>query len=186
MARGPTKQANAAVNNENRVAGNLEGRSNTLFDTLEPQLTSEATNPQGYGAKDLAATNTAAQQSIGGSTAGAVGSGNVMAARTRNRGGFSAAADEAARSGQRELSQRATEIQGQNAQLKENQRQAGLSGLQGLYGTNLSGSLAAMGLVPGTINAETNAGKSGWFQNFLGLLSALNPGYSKGGGVTVG
>src|SRR5690348_6118108 len=129
MARGAQKQAAAAVNNENKVSGDLGSKATSLEDTLIPQYESEITNPQGFGNSSLNAMNTAAQQSTGGATAGAVGAMARAAARTRNRGGYQAGADEAVRSGQREGSQRAVEIQGENAKLKEAQREGGLAGL---------------------------------------------------------
>lgn len=114
--------------------------------------------------------NTASQQSIGGATAGAVGQGNLTAARTRNRGGFTGALDEAVRGGQRQLSENALGIQGENANLKEQQRQTALGSLQQLYGSNVQAQLAAMGLTPGTIGQWTNAAQA----TTNGVLGGIN------------
>jgi hypothetical protein len=62
-----------------------------LFGSLAPQLTAEATNPQGYGAPTLAKIDTANKQTAGGTQAGAVGQGALLAARTRNAGTADAA-----------------------------------------------------------------------------------------------
>ena len=79
----------------NQMSGFYKGRSNAVFNTLFPSLQKELVNPHGFGS-DMNAINTANQQSIGGSVAGAVGQGNLQAARTGNAGAFAPALDEAA------------------------------------------------------------------------------------------
>lgn len=151
-----------------------------LFNSLEPEFQAEISNPTGYGPSGLAAMNTAAQQSTGGSVAGAVGQGNLTAARTRNAGGFKTALDESAREGMRRNSQLATEITGQNEKLKQEQSSEGLRGLSGLYGQNMSEILGALGAENNALGQETgannsyvNAGNSGWLQNTMGVLNTL-------------
>lgn len=153
------KASNAAVTKSNQLADLYTGGAQGLRSTLEPQLEADVRNPTGYGASGLAAMNTAAQQSAGGAVAGATGAMGRAAARTRNAGGYAAAGDEAAREGARSASQRSVEIAGSNEQLKQQQRQSALKGLQGLYGTDVGASLESMGLIPGEINAGTNAAK---------------------------
>lgn len=196
MARGAQKQAQQGFDqskktfaNTQDVYGGAKSTSNDLYKQLFPMLEREATNPEGYAPQDLAAQRTAAEQSIGGATAGAVGEGGLAAARTRNAGGFQSAGDEAVRSGERELSQRAVETEANNANLKESKRQAGLGGLASLYGTNMQTMLSSLGLGNqsteagvGATNALTQAGQSGWFQNMLGAINALKPSGSFGGG----
>lgn len=113
---------------------------------MAPSLTEQFKNPQGFSDKDLAAMNTASQQSIGGSVAGTVGQGNLEAARTRNAGGFTEALDEAARSGQRQNSQNAVGIAANNALEKEKNKNIALAGLTGIYGQNVGATLGALGL----------------------------------------
>jgi hypothetical protein len=186
MARGATNQANKTFGEAQSAFNTGTNRANALYGQLMPILQGEATNPQGYSPKDLGAMNTASQQSVGGSTAGAVGEGNLAAARTRNAGAFAPALDEAAREGGRTLSQNALEIQGKNADLKQKQQQAGISGLGSLYGQNSDELLKALGLGNEATNTAINSGKSGWFQNMLGLITALKPGGSVGGGQQAG
>src|SRR5579863_3800897 len=123
MARQAQNNAQNTYNAASGVAGTSTGNASTLFSQLEPEFAAEVTNPTGYGASGLAAMNTAAQQSTGGSVAGQVGQGNLMAARTRNAGAFAPSADASARAGMRQNSQLATEITGQNEQLKQQQKQ---------------------------------------------------------------
>ena len=92
------------------------------------------------------------------------------------------------RSGGRQLSENALQVQGANADLKQQQQQAGLKGLEGLYGQNSQDMLSALGLQNQSTNALTQDGQSGWFQNMTGLIAALKPGGGGGGvpGVTGG
>ena len=129
----------------NQLSGTTAGRANRTYNTLFPTLQRNLINPQGFG-KDLGAINTASQQSIGGSVAGAVGQGNLQAARTRNAGGFAPALDEAVRSGQRQLSQNALGVQENNAYLKNEQQQGAIRALGSLYGENMGDTLRALGL----------------------------------------
>jgi hypothetical protein len=86
------------------------------------------------------------------------------------------------RSGQRANSQNAVGISASNENLKQAQKQAGLAGLSDLYGSQQSEQLGALGQGNNATNAGTEAGKSGWYQNFLGTLAALKPTGSAGGG----
>lgn len=176
MARGMQDQANKTYKESNQVFTGSQQNSNDLYKQLFPMLQAEATNPTGYNPKDLVAMNTASQQSVGGGTASAVGDLGLAAARTRNAGGFAPAEDEAVRSGQRQLSENALGIQGANADLKEKQKQLGISGLSGLYGQNTGDMLAALGLQNQSTGVGTEAGKSGWFQNMTDMIRALSPG----------
>lgn len=173
MARGQTDQANKTYKESNQVYTGANANSQDLYKQLMPQYQSEATAPTGYDPKDIAAMTTAGQQSVGGSTAGAVGDLDLQAARTGNAGGFAPAEDEAVRSGQRQLSANALGIQGANADLKQQQKQAGLSGLASLYGGNTANMLSALGLQNQSTQTGTQAGQSGWFQNMTGLVGAL-------------
>ena len=175
MSRNQQKQANQTFGESTNVYNQDSGNASALYNSLFPQFTAEATNPQGFTPGDKASMDTATQQSVGGSTAGAVGQGNLTAARTRNSGGLDTALDASVRSGQQTLSSDALGVENEDAMLKESNRQAGLQGLSGLYGTNQSGMLSALGLGNQATNAGTQAGQSGWFQNFLGLMNAEKP-----------
>ncbi len=200
MARAAQNQAKQNFNNSQDTFGQAKGdaagfggNASHIYGTLEPQLEAEAANPQGYGQVDLNAMNTAVGQSTGGATAGAKGEGYLDAARTGNRGGFQTALDESAREGMRTNANAALNIQGKNAELKEKQKQLALAGLGNLYGENSGNELKALGLENESIGAgnqsigeENQAGQSGWFQNLIAGLKALNPGYSKSGGFSAG
>ena len=182
MSRDAQNQAKKTFKESQGVFGDSQGNAKDLYSKILPVYEGEATNPQGFAKEDLAAMNTASGQSVGGATAGAVGEGNLEAARTRNAGGFAPALDEAVRSGERTLSTNALDVQGKNAALREMNRQAGISGLSSLYSGKMGAMLSALGLGNQSTNALTDAGKSGWFQNMTSLISSLKPGGSMGGG----
>jgi len=138
MGRGITKSALQGSGNAAAAGETANLRGQNIYNELFPQLSGEATNPQGYGIQGLNAMNTANQQSIGGSNAAAVGEGNQMAARTRNVGAFQPAESEAQRQGGRQLSQNALGIQQANENQRQSQQQRALSALQGLYGTEMN------------------------------------------------
>ena len=176
MARG-SQTANTAATTAQSNSNALMGNANALYSSLAPELQSEAAHPQGFAPADRAAMDTAAQQSAGGSMAGAVGQGALLGARTRNAGAPAAAIGAAARGAGEDLSKRAVETQVANAGLKEKQRQSALSGLQGLTGTETGAAGQQLGIVPGAVNANTSAAEQSWdWAKFLGapLLSAAS------------
>jgi hypothetical protein len=176
MARG-SKAAQAGadfgVGNAKTLGGNAQG----LYSTLAPSLTSEALAPPGMSEKDLAAINTAGQQSEGGSMAGAVGQGGLLAARTRNAGGADAAIADAARGGGERTSEGALKTQIMNAQLKQQQRRAALGQMGDLYGTGVSGTSANLGATASNVNADAAAKEAswGWTKGLSAIAGAASP-----------
>lgn len=156
----PKKQAQAAqsaTNTANTTAGNYGTGAATVGSTLVPELTKEATNPTGLTPTERNNELVAGEQGAGGATAGITGQANLEAARTHNTGALSGVLDEAARAKTRQLSTNALNIENQNTALKESQRQAGLKGLEGTYGTDVGAQLKAEGLVPEDITAWNKA-----------------------------
>lgn len=167
-------QATAAADKAGALSDTLGSRATGLASTLEPQLEMDLTNPSGYGATDLAAMKTAAGESAAGSTAGTVGALRRAAARTRNAGGYAAAEDEAARSGQRAASTAALDITAKNADLKQRQKEEAARGLEGLYGTDIGSSVNSLGMESNLIGAATNASKKqGGLLQTLGQLNSM-------------
>src|SRR5258708_6753022 len=92
-----------------------------------------ATNPKGYTPIQKANALTASSQSAGGGVASAVGQGGLLAARTGNAGGATAALDDAARSADVTNSKNALDIQNQSDALATQNKRIGLAGLNGIY-----------------------------------------------------
>jgi hypothetical protein len=149
---------------------------------LVPELTKEAYHPTGFNPQDLNAMLVAGEQGAGGANAAIAGEAGLRGARSRNTGSLSAILDEASRGKTRQLSENALNVQGENAQLKEKQRQAGLAGLTGIRGGDIHAQLQAEGLVPEDINAWVKAAsrEPTMFQDVLGTIGALSG--SKAGG----
>jgi hypothetical protein len=161
MARGSDQArgaATAAQNLSNQYAGNAQSG----FNTLMPELQTEAAHPAGFNPVDLARMNTGAQQTAGGSNAGAVGQGALLGARTKNPGAAPAAIAESTRESGQQLSKNALGIQTANARLREEQRQEGMKGLQGLTGLETGAGINALGEVAPNVNADVNAKNASW------------------------
>lgn len=186
MARGPADQAKQLFNSSQGDASTARDNSGTLYNQLFPTYENEATDPQGFDPTTKANMKTSAMQTAGGSTAGAVGEGDLMAARTRNAGGFDAAGDEAERIGARQLSSDNLGVENADAALKEQHKQQGIAGEQGLYNTQQSDLLADMGLSNQDVNTEVSAGQSGWLQNFMGIIQTLGGAAAGAGGAMTG
>lgn len=174
MGKGANKTLLQNSGTATQRSGQLAKKSEDIYGTLDPTLTAEATNPQGYAPKDLAAMNTASQQSLGGSTSGITGQANLTAARTRNAGGFQGAIGSGSRSNARQASQNAVQIEQQNAQLKEAQKQTALSQLQQLYGVNSQEALQYLNSSNSALGEENQSHptQSG-FKTFDETLSAI-------------
>jgi hypothetical protein len=146
----------------NSNANAFMGNANSLYGDLAPTLESEVAHPAGYAPTDLSAMETGAQQSAGGSQAGAVGQGGLYAARTGNKGGAAAAIADASRGAGQQLSKNLLGIRSANANLKNEQQQAGISGLTNLTGLETGASNTALGNVANLSNANTNAANASW------------------------
>jgi hypothetical protein len=186
MSRSGQDMAKQTYKNADAVYKDSSAKHAQLYGQLFPFLKGEMMNPQGFGAADLAAMDTASQQSVGGAVAGAKGEGNLTAARTRNLGSYQPALNKSVREGEEVNSQNALNTKIKNAILKEAQRQAGASGMEGMNSGEMASELGALGIQNGATNSYVNAGQSGWFQNMLALMNALKPGYSSGGGFSMG
>lgn len=171
--RSSVAAANNATNTAANTGAGLGASAAGIGANLTPFLTSELEHPQGYSPQDTSAMLSAAEGGAGGADAGIVGQANKMAATSRNAGGFQAALDDAARQRMKAAAGTSENIAAQNAGVKQQQQQDAARGLEGLYGTNTSGMLNAMGQEHNDINAATEGGQTGWLQNSLNVLNTL-------------
>ncbi len=172
--RSATGQAGRAFNTAESTASNLGSEAQGIGANLTPFLTAEMLHPQGLGQEGIGAETSAALGGEGGAAAGLMGAANQRAAASRNAGGFGANLDAIARDRMKAAGTASEGIQAQNQNLMEQQRQAGAAGLGKMYGVDTSGMLESQGQQAQDINAEVNAGKSGWLQNTMGILNDLN------------
>lgn len=167
MGKGANKQL---INNSGTAQSNnkqLSGQGSKISGFLEPELQSEATNPEGYTPQQIAYMRTGAEQSSGGGVAATTGQANLEAARTRNAGGFQAAVGDANRNAQKTLSETNLSIDKSQADLQQQQKQQALSSLMSLYGIDEQ---TALGYLNSSTSALGEENKS--HPNQQGLLTA--------------
>lgn len=155
-----TQNQNAALANNstaNALSSASNSKANSVYSTLAPTLTNEATNPAGFSPSDLSAMRTSAVDSLGGSNAGITGQANLAAARTRNAGSFQPALSQAGRDAASKNAEANVTIDANNALQKEKNRQAGTQGLSSLYGGLDSATLQALGIGNNAIGAANGA-----------------------------
>jgi hypothetical protein len=171
-------QANSAYNQASSTAGMLGGEAQGIGSQLTPFLTQEMLHPQGIGQTGLAAETASALGGAGGAASGLTGIANQRAAVSRNAGGFSAALDDASRNRSKAAADASEGVTGQNEALKQQQEQEGAVGLGGMYKTDTSGMLGAMGQEAPDIKAGIEAGQAGpaW-------MNTLNKGVGAGLGI---
>ena len=136
--------------------------ANSLYGTLNPTLSTMATNPQGINPADMAKIQTSNMQTAGGANAGAVGQGSLLAARTKNAGTADAAIAKSGESAAQNLSKANLATQNANQSLKAQQQSEGLRGLQSLYGTNQNAALGGLNASTGALTSEYKAPQSFW------------------------
>ena len=172
--RSAVGQAGNAFKTAQATGAELGAEAQGIGSNLTPFLTAEMLHPQGLGQEGIGAETGAALGGAGGATSGLMGAAAQRAAVSHNAGGFDAALDAAARERMKQAGTSSEQIQAQNENMKEGQRQAGAAGLGKLYGVDTSGMLESQGQEANDINAEVNAGKSGWLQNTLDIIKTLN------------
>jgi hypothetical protein len=167
MPKGVAQQAGNNSATAQGLSSNLTGNAAGIYGGLEPTLQAEASAPGGYTPTQMADMNTAAQQSAGGSQAATAGAGGLYAARTKNAGAAQSAIGAGTRAAGANLSKAAVGNQVQNADLEQQQKQEGLKGLGGLYGTDLSGGESALGLSNSALNTEAQADENNPWMKLL-------------------
>ena len=185
--RSAVNNANQAFTQANNTADSLNGAASSISGNLTPFLTQRMEHPEGYSQQDTSAMLAAGLGGAGGESAGLGGAAQKQAAVTRNAGGFQAALSDAARQRMKAAAGTSEGIAAQNANLKQTQQEEASKQLQGLYGTDTSGMLNAMGQEHEDVNSAVNAGQTGWLQNTMSVLNGLNFGgkfgkFSVGGG----
>jgi len=141
---GAKKQDFANSSSGQNISSTSQGNSSNLYGTLAPAMTAMATHPTGIDPADMAKMQTSNMQGAGGSNAGAVGMGSLLAARTKNAGTAASAIAKSGENASENLSKANLGTQMENQQVKQNQQNTGLSGLSSLYGTNMGQSIKGL------------------------------------------
>lgn len=162
MSSGVKKDAFANSGTANGMQSSLSGNAAGIYGPLASTLQSQAAHPSGLTPSQMAAQNTAAQQSAGGSNAATVGQGALLAARTRNAGAAQNAIAQGGRQASQNLSNAAVSTQQQNAGLQQQNQRSAISGLQGLYGTEIGGAQNALNSSNQALNLANQAKPTFW------------------------
>ena len=180
------RAAQAAAKKAGEVAGNVAGEEQSAATNeraaLTPFYRSEMLTKHAFDPSQTQELLNYAGSGTAGSGATALGEAQSQAARTRNTSGFSSALDQNARDRAKQMATINASVGAQDVTGAKELNQAGARGMSGLYDTDTAAMLKAMGIQTGDINAQTEAGKSGWFQNTLAAIEALKPRGSMGGG----
>jgi len=163
------KLATTNAKNANNVATNANTNAVRERGMIEPQIKAELAGHGGMDPNAAHAALTAAEGGTGGATASLMGQGNLTAARTHNTGGASSLLDTLARTKAQGGAGASERIGSDVAKSNLMAKQGGLGAAQGMYGTDVSQQMKAMGLVPEDLNASSNAlntrlnaEKTGW------------------------
>jgi hypothetical protein len=173
-------QAGSAYNTAANTAGMFGGNAAGINANLTPFLTQEMLHPTGIGQQGLSAETAAATGGAGGATSGIVGQAMQRAAAGHNPGAFGAVLDDASRNQAKAAAGSSENIAANNELLKQNQSQEGAAGLGGMYKTDTSAMLNAMGQEAPDIRAEEAAAVPPWMQQ-LGSLTGSAMGIAKMG-----
>jgi hypothetical protein len=168
-------QATNTYNQAYNTATMLGGEGQGIASNLTPFLTQEMLHPQGIGQQGLSAETAAATGGAGGALSAFQGMGAQRAAASHNAGSFQAAMDDASRNATKAKAGASEGIAAGNENLKQQQSQAGAAGLGGMYRTDTSGMLDAMGQQAGDIKTElaADAAPAPWMSqasNAMGLV----------------
>jgi hypothetical protein len=140
--------------------------------TLNPFLSQEMKAQHLYNPTQTNELLTAAEAGSGGAIGGAEGLINANAARTGNATTLTKTLDEMARDRAKASAGASEGIAAQDVMGAKQLNQEGAAGMQGLYGTNVSGQLGAMKSGLEATQGEMQANK-GWFNNLTQNLANL-------------
>lgn len=179
-------QAKTNAANANTTGSQFGSTANQVGSVLIPGLERQATNPTGFTPIQKNRMLVAGAESAGGAASGAGGEAALEKLRGRNPAGFSAALDEVARQKGRQMSSNALGVENADAQLAQQKQQEAMRQLQGIYGTDTSNQLKAMGLSDEDLKTALEAGKSGWLQQAQGVLGTIGNLGSQAAGAFTG
>lgn len=172
--RSAVNQAQQAATTAGNTAAGYNSTASGIGGSLIPFESRQLQNPSGMSQQDIGSQLAASAAGAGGATSGLQGAASKMGATTRNPMGFSSALDSAARQRTAAEAKGSEQIQANSADVKLNQQQQAGSALGNLYGMSSKAGAENSGQQASDINAQVNAGNSGWLQQGMGVLNSLN------------
>lgn len=167
------KSATQQAGTNEGTASGYGAQASGISSSIIPGLEAEAQGGQGLTTAQKNAALVSGAQAIGGVNSGVKGDAALAASRTRNAGGFTGALDDAARIKSRQQSENALGVENASTQLANEKQLSAQKELGGLYGTDTSAQMQAMGLSGKDLETAINAGNSGWLQNTDATITAL-------------
>jgi hypothetical protein len=146
LFKGGTSQATANMNTANAEQSTLQNMGLNEENQVLPFLSSEMTNPSGFGQQGVNELMTAGGEATSGALGGAKEAAQLKASRTGNPSTSSSIIDAAARAGMNQQSNNALGVNEANLKEKLAQQQAGEQGIASLGEANIGESLSALGL----------------------------------------
>lgn len=186
MSRAAASAAGKAATTAGQMAGTFTGMGEAALGPATQAYERWLGSEHLYSPDQLNEMLTAAGAGTGGATGTFESKAGLTAARTGNTAGYQAGLDEMQRQRGQQLAKASEGIAAQDVTGAVQRQKEAAAGLGGIGEAELGDALKAMGIQTGDINAETAAGKSGWFQNLTGLMGSLSgAGRAAGGGFTL-
>jgi hypothetical protein len=164
-------QARSNENAANTLSGQLGQQQATESAQLNPFFSQEMKAQHSLSPTATGEMLTAAEAGAGGAFGGAEGEMKANAARSGNATGINKSLDEMARDKAKSAAGASEGIAAQDVQGAAQLRQQGAAGMQGLYGTNVSGQLGAMKQANEDVSTETATQGQNWAQQLTQLAN---------------
>lgn len=155
------------------TASDAGGEADTEHGTLSPFYNTEMNAEHLFNPNQNAELLTAAQAPLGSSLGDTQHVAELQGARTRNASGFTKTLQQAQRDRDKAMAGTSEGIAAQDILGAKQLNQEGAAGEMGLFQNDTQKQLQSMGLETGDINAQVNAGKSGWLQNLNQTLQTV-------------
>lgn len=165
-------QANQAQTTAANTAGQEGATAQNIQSSLLPYYKQEMNTQHGFSPTQQNEMLTYAEAGSGGATSGLDEAAKLEAARTGNTASLGGELRDISQNNQKTEANASEGIGAADVAAAKQLNQQGAQGEAGLYGADTTAMLNAMGIQTGDINAEVNAGNSGWFQNMTGFMNA--------------
>jgi hypothetical protein len=161
VAKGASKASETNYGIGQSYSEGYQGQGGQIASAELPFLQNELTNPQGFGQSTVNQMITQGGQATAGATGAAKEAALLNASRTGNTAAVPGVIDNTTRSAMQQQSNNVLNTNLANANLKQQQQQEGVSGLESMYGTDVSAALQSLGLSNQAIGEWTSADKLG-------------------------
>jgi hypothetical protein len=167
------------------TAANAGGEADSEHGELAPFYSNEMSAEHLFNPGQEGTLLTASMAPLGSELGDTQHAAELQGARTRNASGFTKTLQQAQRDKDKAAAGASEGVAAQDILGAKQLNQEGAAGEMGLFGADTNKQLQSMGLETNDINAQVNAGKSGWLQNLndtIKSVASTMPGTKAGGG----